>query len=317
MNGAASGTSRRVFLGRAAGAAAVVAGAGVGAGTFARSASAADQRTYTAGRFALDLDGVDCGWMVGLDGGQRDLAVALDPVGPDSIQRKHIGGVKYEDFTMQVGSAMGKPMYDWIKASFDKGSAVRKNGAVIAADFNYKEKSRHTMSQAFITEVTIPALDGASKDPAYLAVGVSAAKVATAPPSGVPVQGPKAKSWLPSNFVFELDGLDTSRVASIDSFTWKCTVAPDGSQVLDVSDIGVTFPKSSLSSWQEWYRSLASGADDERDGALTIVGASGLAITIGLGNLGLYRLLPTVNKRFKAEMYCEQMKWDIKKNTGA
>ena len=43
-------------------------------------------------------------------------------MGPDNIQRKHIAGVKYEDFTLQVGSGMGKPMYDWIKASFDKGS---------------------------------------------------------------------------------------------------------------------------------------------------------------------------------------------------
>ncbi len=87
--------------------------------------------------------------------------------------------------------------------------------------------------------------------------------------------------------------------------------------MLDVSDIGVTFPKSSLSSWQEWYQSLASGADDERDGALTIVGASGLAITIGLENLGLYRLLPTVNKRVKAEMYVERASWDLAKGKGA
>jgi hypothetical protein len=281
MNGAANGTSRRGFLGRAAGAAAVVAGAGVGAGAITGSAAAAKpkpQRSYTAGRFALDIDGVNVGLVAGLDGGVAQGNVVVEDQLPGAtVQLKHLSGVKYDDFTVQVGSAMGKPMYDWIKASFDKGYQ-RKNGALIAADFNYKEKSRHTMSQAFISEVTIPALDGASKEAGYLAVGVTAPKVTDAAGSGAPVQAAKQKAWLCSNFAFQLDGLDTSRVASIDSFTWKCSVAPDGSQVLDVSDIGVTFPKASLSSWQQWYQSLASGADDERDGALTLVGASGLAI---------------------------------------
>ena len=58
-----------------------------------------------------------------------------------------------------------------------------------------------------------------------------------------------------------------------------------------MSDIGVTFHQSSVASWQEWYRSLASGADDERHGALTIVGAdNGAVITFDLSNLGLYSL---------------------------
>jgi len=314
MNGEASGTSRRAFLGRAAGAAAVVAGAGVGAGAIAGSAAAAAKppRTYTAGHFALELGGLPCGFMVGLDGGDPDLAVDLDLVGSDSIQRKHIAGVKYEDFTLQVGSGMGKPMYQWIKDSFDKGY-VRKNGSIVSADFNYREKRNTSMSQAFISSVTIPALDGASKDPAYLAVSLTPGKLTQSPPSGQPVQAARSKAWLQSNFVFELDGLDTSRVASIDSFTWKCGVAADGSQVLEVSDIAVSFPKQDLSSWRQWYDGLAGGANDERRGALTLVGAhNGAVITFGLGNLGLYRLSrdpAAPGRRVKAEMYCEEMRF--------
>jgi hypothetical protein len=317
MSGAAGGTSRRTFLGRAAGAAAVAAGAGVGAGAFAGSAAAADQRTYTAGRFSLDIDGVSVGKFVGLDGGERELDVVLDAVGTDYYQHKHVANIKWNDFTMQIGSGMSKPMYQWIKDSFDKGSYSRKNGAIISCDFNYREKSRNSISQAFISEVTIPALDGASKDPAYVAVSVSAPKVTTDKSSaGTPVLTPKQKSWLPSNFVFEIDGVDTSRVATVDSFTWKCAIAPDGSQILDVSDIGVTFPASSVSSWQQWFSNLARGADDERNGGLTLVGAqNGAVVTVGLYNLGLYRLLPTVNKRVKAEMYCERASWDLKAGT--
>lgn len=315
MNGAASGTSRRAFLGRAAGAAAAVAGAGVGAGALARSAAAADQRSYTSGHFALELDGVSCGKLVGVDGGLPEGNVVLDAVGSDHIPHKHIAGVKYEDFTLQVGSGMSAAMYNWIKDSFDKG-VVRKSGAILAGDFNYNERSRREASVMSISSVTIPALDGASKDPAYLAVSLKADKVTTAPPSGLAIQGAKQKAWLPANFVFEIGGVDTSRIASIDSFTWKCSVAADGTGdfELDVSDIGVTFPRADVSSWQQWYRSLVSGADDERDGALTLIGAnSGAVVTIQLGSLGLYQIRPVPGTRLaKAKMYITSAKFIYK-----
>jgi hypothetical protein len=317
LHGAASGTSRRAFLGRAAGAAAAVAGAGIGAGALAGSAAAAGQRTYTAGRFALELGGLPCGRLSGVDGGDLGGNVVLDKVGSDQIQRKHIAGIKWESFTVQAGSGMDTTFYNWIKDSFDKG-VVRQSGAIVAGDFNWNEKRRASISQAAISSVTFPALDGSSKDPAYLAVDISPTDVKSPPPSGQPIQGGQQKAWLPSNFVFEIGGVDTSRVASVDSFTWKCTVAPDGSLVMDVSDIGVTFPRSSLASWQRWYDSLVSGADDERDGALTLVGAhEGAVVTVGLYNLGVHRLSPQPGYagRMKAEMYCERCSWDLKQGT--
>ncbi|HEY2353913.1 MAG TPA: hypothetical protein VGH79_03325 [Gaiellaceae bacterium] len=321
MNGAASGTSRRAFLGRAAGAAVAVGAAGVGAGAITGSAAAADQRTYTAGRFALDIDGVNVGLVAGVDGGDRCGNVVDDPpTSGDIVQRKHLAGVKYEDFTVQVGSAMGKPMYDWIKASFDKGY-VRKSGAISAGDFNYKEKHRSEASTMSISSITCPPLDRSSTEPVYLPVDISCPKVTTVKPSGADIRGSlgsKQKAWLPSNFVFVVGGADTSRVASIDSFTWKCTVASDGSVLCDVSDIGVTFPQADVSSWRQWYQSMLSGADDERDGALTLIGAQGgVVCTFSFENLGLYRLLPTVNKRVKAEMYCERASWDLAKGKGS
>jgi len=318
MNGAASGTSRRVFLGRAAGAAAAVAGASVGAGAIAGSAAAAKpHRTYTAGRFALELDGVDCGRLAGVIGGDLNGDVVLDIVGPDLVQRKHIGGVKYEDFTLQVGSGMSKNFYSWMKNSFD-GKIERRSATIVSGDSNWNERSRRAASQAFISSVTIPALDGASKDPAYLTVNLSSDKVTPGKPSGQPIQAAKQKAWLPSNFVFEIDGVDTSRVASIDSFTWKCSIE-NGSFVLDVSDIVVSFPHADVASWRQWYSNMISGANDERHGALTLKGANGGAVaTFQLENLGLYKLFSITGevqpagvakqKRFNAEMYVERMR---------
>ena len=311
------GTSRSGFLKQAAGATMVVAGAGVGAGAIAQSAAAAS----SIGRVSLEIDGVNCGALARADGGGRAHTVVWDSVGSDHIQRKHVGQPKYEDFTFQVGSGMGQPMYDWIKASFDQGY-VRKSGALIAADFNYNEKARRSFSDALITEVTIPALDIrpplAVGDSCYIIMTCPALTVADVTPSGLPEQAAKQKAWLCSNFVLEIDGVDTSRVTKIDSFTWKNSTAADGSSVLEVSDIGVTFPRASLPSWKRWYDSLGSGADDERNGTLTLVGAQGGAVvTIGLGRLGINELLPdapfgTTSGRVKVEMYCEEVQFEYK-----
>jgi hypothetical protein len=308
----APGTSRSGFLKQAAGATIAVAGAGVGAGAVASEAAAFARGPRQT--VSLVLDGVECGRLGDADGGGAEYAVDLDRVGSDGIQRKHIGKPTFEDITLQVGSGMGKPMYDWIQASIETGK-VRKSGAIDAADFKRDVRYSRHFFDALITEVTIPALDGASKDPAYLTVTVSPTTVTDAQPSGQTVPAAKQKAWLPNNFVFEIDGVDTSRVASIDSFTWKCSVAADGSLEFDVSDIGVSLPPTGLSSWKEWYASLGGGADDERDGTLTLVGADrGGVVTIGLSNLGLYRfnavpVSSTQSRVVKAQMYCESVKF--------
>lgn len=309
-----SGTSRSDFLKQAAGATLAVAGAGVGAGAIASGAEAANG--FTSGKFSLELDGVNCGAIAGVTGGDLDYDVVRDVVvGSDGIQRKHIGQPKYEDFTIQIGSNMSEGFYSWIQDSWDK-KYVRKNGAIIAADFNYKEKARREFTDALITEVTIPALDTflPSGVPVRgtISVKFSAASVADVPGSGAPVIAAKHKAWLCSNFRLIVQGVDTTRVASIDSFTWKQSVQADGSVVLDAGDIGVSFPPASMPSWRRWYNNFAVGGDatDERNGTLELVGQDGTVLDISLFNLGLYRLDPNAGagiKRVKAELYIERL----------
>ena len=303
------GSSRSGFLKQAAGATLAVAGAGVGAGAVAQRAAAATG----SGRFSLEIGGVNVGAIASVDGGDPDFGVLLDPVGSDSIQRKHIGNPKFEDFTLAIGSGMGKPMYDWIQASFVDPTRPSFGGAIVGADSNGNEKSRREFTNALITEVTIPALDiflpSGVPVRGTISVKFSADSVADVPGSGAPVQAAKHKAWLCSNFVLVIGGLDTSRVASIDSFTWKQSVQADGSVVLDAGNLGVTFPRASLPSWQRWYDNFAVGGDatDERNGTLELVGQDGTVLNLGLFNLGLYRLWPQPGYWAKAEMYCERL----------
>jgi hypothetical protein len=315
------GTSRSGFLKQAAGASIAVAGAGVGAGALASSAGAASGKSYTGGRFQLFLDDgtgnlVSVGSPAGFDGGTPELEVIADPPGSDGVQRYRPGRPVFGNITFQVGARMGKPMYDWIKASFDH-KYERKSGAIHAADSNRMDKGGRAISTMQINSVTIPALDAASKDPAYLAVGCTVSNVTDIPASGQPVDVAKQKHWVPSNYVFEIDGVDTSRVAKIDSFTWKCSIAADGSAVTEVSRIKVKFPwldaASPPGSWARWYQNLANGVNDERNGTLTLGSVDGAALTFHLLNLGLVKLGPDPSaptRRFNAELYCEEMVWD-------
>src|SRR5437868_1478699 len=99
------------------------------------------QRTYTAGRFALELDGIHTGWLKRVEGGNTMRDVLTEKVDADLRQQKRLADARYGDITVTCGAGMSKPLYDWIKASF-AGSHTRKNGSIITADYGSKEISR-------------------------------------------------------------------------------------------------------------------------------------------------------------------------------
>src|SRR4051812_3718141 len=129
-------------------------------------------RAYVAGKFALDVDGISAGWISSAEGGHATAEVVNEKIGPDLIVHKHIGGVKYEDITVACGTGMSKGFYGWIKDSFDHKHS-RKGGAIIACDYDFKERSRLTWQDGLITEVALPALDAASKDAAKMTIKIA------------------------------------------------------------------------------------------------------------------------------------------------
>lgn len=110
------------------------------------------------GAYAIDVGGVPVGWVLSATGG---AAALIDR--PNDSPKKHVAGVKYEDITVQVGFAMGKPMADWIDAAL-KMAPKRKTGAVTAADAQGNAQQRIEFQNALISEIGFPALDVASKD---------------------------------------------------------------------------------------------------------------------------------------------------------
>lgn len=305
----------------------------------------ADGRSYVAGKYGVELDGIMAGWVWSAEGGHATSDVVSEKLGPDHVIRKHIAGVKYEDISIQCGTGMSKGFYEWIKASFDH-KYLRKDGAVIAADFNYKEHARLTFHHGLITEVGFPALDAASKDACKMTVKISPEYTRQTVSSGggpsiigkYSTDSVKQKKWLPSNFKLDIDGMThaCSRVNKIEALTVKQKVVenPVGQfrdyqkepAHLEVPNLVITFPESHAEEFYKWHEDFVikgnNGDGAEKNGTLMFLQPNldeGKPLfTINFHHLGIFKLTPekvesgSENiRRLKAEMYCEEIEFVI------
>jgi phage tail-like protein len=188
-------------------------------------------RAYAAAHFALELDGKkDVGLFRSIEGGGVRADVMTYQYGARAEtgydRWRILGKPKFEDIKLQVGMAMSQPFYDWI-SDFFKGVPTRKNGAILAADFYYKERARRTFKEAMIKELTFPKLDAGDKNAAYMTVALAVEDIAFARGTGNKLDVPKGfnaqKLWTSCNFSFKLDPYEAAcrRVTKVDAFTIK------------------------------------------------------------------------------------------------
>ncbi|HEY8198080.1 MAG TPA: phage tail protein [Gemmatimonadales bacterium] len=295
-------------------------------------AATADKRSYAAGKFGLVLEGTQLGWLKSVEGGTASSEVVVEKVGPDRISAKHIAGVKYKDISFET-DLQSKQLIDWIAASW-KGNPARKSGSVQAMDYDNKPVSELEFFNALVTETTMPALDGAGKDPLHITVNLSPEYTRAKAGSGAKVSGSPSnqtqKKWLPSNFRFEMAGLDASRVNKIDAFTVKQVVAenPVGEardyqkepSAVEFPNLRITLPASYASTWVNWHDDFVvkgnSGTAQERNGAIVYLDPSrkvelGRVNLMNCGIFALDRLKTEANSesivRMVADLYCERM----------
>jgi hypothetical protein len=324
------GLSRRGFLVGAAGLTGVaLSGVWKGAPALAAEGdSSATSAGPSGGYRFLELDGQVLGTLKSCDGGEAFGEVVPDPPSGEAFTKKHIANVKYEDFTTQLGFGMSKPMYQWIKASFD-GKALRKNGAIIAADFDYNAKSRREFQDALITEIGFPACDGAAKDPAFMtlkfAPELTRSKVVAGKVTG---QASNQKLFFPSNFRVSIGDLPTSKVNKIDAFTVKQTfTATPGRSIepakIEFPNLVITMPESHA--WSDWFEDFVikgnNGQDKELTGKIEFLSTdlTKTLLSLSLSGVGIFHLAPVLPepnaqpiRRVQAELYCEQMVFEFR-----
>jgi len=187
-------------------------------------------RSYAAAHFGLELDGSDAvGLFRSIEGGGVRAEVMTYQNGGNYLRMRQLGKPKFEDIKVQVGMAMSQPFYNWIEQFFE-GHAVRKTGAIVAADFYYNERARREFDGAMIKELTFPKLDASDKNAAYMSVGIAVETIKFLPGKPQKLPQPKGfdaqKLWTACNFSFRLDGFDDAckRVSKVDSFTVKQNV---------------------------------------------------------------------------------------------
>src|SRR5215213_7861365 len=179
------------------------------------------ERSYATANYFLNLDGVKCGVIKSIEGGNITAEVISEQNHSDYYVKKHIGQPKYEEFEMQIDFGMSKTVYDWIAAAWTM-KQERKNGAIISTDFKQQATNQREFFNAQITQVTMPKLDGTSKEAGLMTVKFAPEYTRRSKASGKigsEIGKASQKQWLPSNFRLEIDGLDCKRVSKIDSFT--------------------------------------------------------------------------------------------------
>jgi phage tail-like protein len=190
-----------------------------------------DNRSYAAAHFALELSGfTDLGMIRSIEGGGLKADVMTYQPGATYERWRQLGKPKFEDIKLQIGTAMSEPFFKWIE-DFFSGTCARKNGAIVAGDFYYKERARREFTDALITELVFPKMDAADKNTVYMNVTLGVEDI-------VYKKGDEGKTldhisntesqkaWKACNFNFKLDGFEIpcARVTKIDSFTIKQTL---------------------------------------------------------------------------------------------
>jgi hypothetical protein len=67
----------------------------------------ADQRTYTGGRFALDINGENAGYLKKFSGLAMEADIVANDLGPDNVQKKHVANIKPTPGKIVIGVGMG------------------------------------------------------------------------------------------------------------------------------------------------------------------------------------------------------------------
>lgn len=290
----------------------------------------ADKRSYTAGHFMLSLDG-EPAVLKDFDGGNIKGEVVTVNMGPENLAMKHLATIKYEPFTINVGMSMGKALYEWIKASLDKAH-IRKTGFIAAGSYDYKAQGYRHFQNALITEITIPAMDGGSKDGGFFTVKFQPERIEYQKGDDADLKGVvngKQKRWLCSNFRLRIGNLDCTKVNKIDAITIKQGVVNDAvgemredswePSKLEIPNLKVTLAASHAQTWIDWHKSFVidgkCSQDDELSGAIEFLSPDGVTMgSLDLFQCGIFSLQAEkleANKdaiaRMTAELYVERM----------
>ena len=320
---------RRAFLFQVAGVAGGIALA-LSPG-FRRFASAAEQRNYAGYRFALEIERVAVGQLRSIEGGFPRADVISEPT-PSGFAKKHLGPLWIPEIVAQIGMPVHGVLADWIGATLN-GAPIRKSGAILTLDFDYKMATKMQFSNAIISGIGFPAFDASSKQAGILTLKI--APEMSAPVAGdgsvVKIDGAgKQQEWLSSNFRLTIPVIDCTHVSKIEAFEVKQTTQPGVPMEarspskapgrLEISNLTLQISEQNSGSFYAWYQDMVvkgNGEKSERDATLQLLDRDTKTVlqTLNFHNVGICAFAPVVSsavatesiRRVQVELYCERM----------
>lgn len=272
-----------------------------------------------SGNFALLIDGGTPTKAVGLGGGSYSGMVELTQ-GASNNYSKQISSVQQQDIVIKLDlfGSDDPNLIGWIN-DFLSPNPTPHNGSIAFLDSNYNNVLELSFSNAYIKEITVPAMAAASASLGYVTIKLSPESTQLTAGKGT-LTLPRSKSWLTNNFKFALGSLPTSRIRSISEIKLNREIIRDklatNVSPLNVSDVEVTIPAADRQSWLDWHQKFViqgnnsdsaeqTGIIDLLDPTLKNIMASVTLTQVGISGLNFIDDSLSGYFSLKAKLYIE------------
>jgi hypothetical protein len=274
--------------------------------------------------FYLQLDRDIVGRVLAYSGGSLKADVTeIDPAG-SGFKVRHLKSIRYEDVQLTCTAGMSSWLYDWVNQAMQL-SFVRKTVTLIVTDLSDRPLQQLEMQNAFISGLTLPALDASSRNSASMELVISPDRTTTskAGSSAAALSAYSAlKPWSVADFRFTIYGLEKecAKVTSVGPLHFGVTVAEDSigdarfteriPGKADVSNLSITVASEAAEGFHKWFESFAikDNASDVKSGQLDYMAPGGSQgyISVKFGELGIIKVSKVDGKKLtQIDFYCD------------
>lgn len=140
---------------------------------------------------------------------------ASEKLADQNAQVKKPGAGKPDEITLRGGAAMARGLAKLFDDGLGPDCLQRVEGNFVFANDGYAEVARVAFSWAAITDVTLPALDAASKDPASLLVKLHPEYPRNLQPHGGGAKPAAGPAWSRGTFKLAIGGADVKGAKAV------------------------------------------------------------------------------------------------------
>jgi hypothetical protein len=192
--------------------------------------SATTQRSFAGGHFEITIgDWRHSAYVKSFSAGALTSPTILERSGHSQQAARHRAKDQQEELEFEIGMASSKGVLQWLKDEWS-GKHEPKDCTIAWADMNMKVQASQTFEQAFLKEVTFPAL-GEGGGEMYLKVKLaptdSKVKLDGGGAAAAGESSEKQKLWTNGAYRLTIDGMkDFTFVNKLEALTWSAGLTP-------------------------------------------------------------------------------------------